>query len=59
MTHWTHEEDHSGTARGLHHLIGRLRGPGGLARMAGDWKDPSISPGSTGSRTRRDLRPDL
>src|SRR5512132_1694261 len=36
MTHSTHKEDlHAGTARGLHHLIGRLRGRGGLARMVG------------------------
>src|SRR5439155_3352212 len=36
MTHSTHKEElHAGTARGLHHLAGRLRGRGGLARMVG------------------------
>src|SRR5918996_2992410 len=36
MTHSTHKEElHAGTARGLHHLTGRLRGRGGLARMVG------------------------
>src|SRR6266487_4976350 len=36
MTHPTHKEElHAGTARGLHHLTGRVRGRGGLARMVG------------------------
>src|SRR5437773_2753617 len=36
MTHSTHKEElHAGTARGLHHLTGRLRGRGGLARVVG------------------------
>src|SRR2546430_999810 len=36
MTYSTHKgERHAGTARGLHHLTGRLRGRGGLARMVG------------------------